>query len=45
MLDEFKDNKNLVRMSPFLVATAIGKNPQESVLFLQKMIKVYQDNN
>ena len=25
MLDEFKDNKNLVRMSPFLVATAIGK--------------------
>jgi pyruvate kinase len=25
--------------------TAIGKNPQESVLFLQKMIKVYQDNN
>ena len=25
MLEEFKDNKNLVRMSPFLVATAIGK--------------------
>jgi len=25
MLDEFKDNKNLVRMSPFLVATAMGK--------------------
>src|SRR6056300_244368 len=25
MLDEFKDNKQLVRMSPFLVATAMGK--------------------
>ena len=25
--------------------TAIGKNPQESVLFLKKMIKVFQDNN
>ena len=25
MLEEFKDNKNLVRMSPFLVATAMGK--------------------
>ena len=25
MLDEFKDNKHLVRMSPFLVATAMGK--------------------
>ena len=25
MLEEFKDNKHLVRMSPFLVATAMGK--------------------
>lgn len=25
MLDEFKDNKHLVRMSPFLVATVMGK--------------------
>tara|TARA_B110000444_G_C18571230_1_gene469466 strand:+ start:192 stop:728 length:537 start_codon:yes stop_codon:yes gene_type:complete len=25
MLEEFKDNKKLVRMSPFLVATAMGK--------------------
>jgi len=25
MLEEFKDNKQLVRMSPFLVATAMGK--------------------
>ena len=25
MLEEFKDNKNLVRISPFLVATAMGK--------------------
>ena len=24
MLEEFKDNKHLVRMSPFLVATAMG---------------------
>ena len=25
MLEEFKDNKHLVRMAPFLVATAMGK--------------------